>query len=524
MARKDVVELWQAGVEMVRQGDFSGAIALYKKALQEPSELEIELLLYLAEAYKENHNLLLAAATINQAVAKLEQADDKGDEVFQLRLRVRQGEYNRRVGNIRQGAEGYRLAAGLYPGHDVAGRCGAYSSYLQTLACMDVPLDEFQAALAGYNRLFLANRTEMVVPATRSGKIRLGYMSPDFRQHVMFSFYYVMFKEYDRDSFHVVCYNLSGGHDGYTEHVHSLVDEWREAGGLSPEELAELIRYDDIDILVDLAGHSAGSGLPVFSFWPAAVQISGLGWMETTGFYAADYLFTDGYLDGAGTGSYLWEEPLLLSSQFCYAGRSDVPAPGQAPCLSKGYITFGSFNSYHKLTDRMVSAWGDILRRVPESRLFLKCQVFIDEDVRQQVMARFAENGIGSDRLILEPATSGYMVRYLDVDIALDTYPYAGGGTTLDALYMGVPVVSLFGKRRSSRFGLSILANSGLRWLAVGSWQEYVELAVQLAGDVPLLGDLHLHLRELLHSSNVMNGRKYMRELESAYKELAGRD
>lgn len=518
------MELWQSGINLVRQGDFAGAIVAYKSALQEPSGLELELLLYLAEAYKENNNLFLAAKTINQAVEKLEQAADKGDEVFQCRLRMRQGEYNRKVGNIRQAADGYRLAAGLYPHSDMASRCGAYSSYLQTLACMDVPLEEFKAALAGYNGLFFKNVSGVPAPVGKNAKIRLGYMSPDFRQHVMFSFYYVMLKEYDRDSFHVVCYNLAGECDGYTEHIHSMADEWREAGGLSLEELAELIRSDEIDILVDLAGHSAGSGLPVFSFWPAAVQVSGLGWMETTGFYAADYLLTDGYLDGADAGGYLLEEPLMLSSQFCYAGRSDVPAPGQAPYLSKGYITFGSFNSYHKLTDSMVLTWCNILHRVPDSRLFLKCQVFIDADVRRQVLIRFSEHGIGAERLILEPATSGYMACYLDVDIALDTYPYAGGGTTLDALYMGVPVVSLYGERRSSRFGLSILANSGLQWLAVESRQEYTELAVNLAGDVALLNDLHLHLRELLRCSNVMNSRKYMRELETAYKELAGRD
>lgn len=523
MGKREMVALWQHGIELVGHENFAGAIDCYRQALSESAEFDVELLLYLADAYAGNHNLLLAANTINRAVERLEQATEKGSSSFQLLLRIRQGLYNRKIGNIWQGAEGYRLAAELYPENELYQRCGAYSSYLQTLACRDVPLTEFKEALKGYDRLFHQVRMEMAEPVGR-GKIRVGYLSPDFRQHVMFSFYYVMLKNYDRESFYVVCYSLAQGRDDYAEHISSLVDQWQEVSDLSPEELAECIKADAIDILVDLAGHSAGSGLPVFSFWSAPVQISGLGWMETTGFYATDYLLTDRYLDGDVLSRYLTEKPLFLTSQFCYAGRNDVPVPGQTPYMKNGYITFGSFNSYHKLTDSMLSVWSKILRQVPSARFLLKCQVFIDEDVRQQARARFAACGIGADRLFLEPATRDYMERYLAVDIALDTYPYTGGGTTLDALYMGVPVISMYGERRSSRFGLSILANSGLRWLAVDSQQAYVDLAVQLADNVEFVNDLHLHIREILCNSDIMNGRKYMRELEAVYKELAGRD
>lgn len=521
--KRKIITLWQQGLALANKGDFPGAINSYREALAEAKDLRIELMLYLAEAYERNNNLLLAAETINMAIECLENAEDKGSCSFQLHLRMRQGEYNRKVGNIRQAAEGYRLAAVFCPKANIYRRSGAYSSYLQTLACREIALPSFRSALEGYDSLFSPHKAEVFAPA-ENRKLRIGYMSPDFRQHVMFSFYYVMLNGYDRENFFVVCYNLSSKQDGWTEHIQSMVDEWREVADLSMEELAARIKSDRIDILVDLAGHSAGSGMPVFSFWPAPVQISGLGWMETTGFYAVDYLLTDGYLDGNAAESYLTEEPLMLSSQFCYTGRSDVPVPGQAPCLKNGYITFGSFNSYHKISDDMVAIWSEILRRVPGSCLFLKCQVFIDEDVKHQALMRFEKLGIASGRLILEPATSNYMERYLSVDIALDTYPYAGGGTTLDALYMGVPVVSRYGRRRSSRFGLSILSNSGLGWLAADTWKKYMELAVQLAGDVALVNDLHLNLRSLLQRSNVMNGRKYMKELETAYKELAGRD
>ena len=335
----------------------------------------------------------------------------------------------------------------------------------------------------------------------------------------MYGFYYYMLFGYNRGLFHVTCYSLSEVQDAYTRSIQDVVEGWRLAASLSLDELADAIRQDNIDILVDLAGHSTGSGLPVFALRPAPVQISGLGWMETTGFAATDYLLTDKYLDGEAEGyhSYLCEKPLFFSSQFCYRVAEGLPDVDRAPCLKNGYITFGSFNSYHKITDEMVAVWSRILQQVPESRLLLKCQVFLDESMQHEMAERFAEHGIESWRLLLEPTSSDYMQRYLEIDIALDTYPYTGGGTTLDALYMGVPVVSRYGNRRSSRFGLSILANAGLPWLAVADVQAYIKLAVALAGDRELINDLHLNLRQLLVRSDVMNSRKYMKELEQHY-------
>ena len=516
------LSLLRQGFVCFGQKQYAAAIAFYKRAVKEKGSLDLEVLLYLAEAYSARHDFRLAAITINKACILLDELQDKGTQEFQRSIRLRQGMYNRVAGNLHQAAEGYRLAAELYAAEDYRERAGVYGSYLMVLAGMDIPLADFQQALAGYNEIFPVIGRPFPKGGHGAEKIRIGYISSDFRQHVMYGFYYYMLFGYNRELFHVSCYSLSEVQDAYTRSIQDVVDGWRLAASLSVDELADAIRQDNIDILVDLAGHSTGSGLPVFALRPAPVQISGLGWMETTGFAATDYLLTDKYLDGEAEGyhSYLCEKPLFLSSQFCYRAAEGLPDVDRAPCLKNGYITFGSFNSYHKITDEMVAVWSRILQQVPESRLLLKCQVFLDESMQHEMAERFAEHGIESWRLLLEPTSSDYMQRYLEIDIALDTYPYTGGGTTLDALYMGVPVVSRYGNRRSSRFGLSILANAGLPWLAVSDVQVYMDLAVALAGDRELLNDLHLGLRNLLGRSNVMNGRKYMRELEKQYVAL----
>lgn len=514
--------LLRQGFVCFRQKQYVAAIAFYKRALQKNGSLNLEILLYLADAYNAGHEFWLAAETINEACALLDESQDKGTNDFQRSIRLRQGMYNRNIGNLWQAAEGYRRAAELYDRHEYGKRASAYGSYLLTLAGLDIPLDFFKQELFYFADIVSEKSDIQESKRQEKGKIRVGYISPDFRHHVMYGFYYYMLFCYNRELFHVTCYSLSGVQDEYTRQMQSSVDRWRLAADWSLDELAAVIRQDKIDILVDLAGHSTGSGLPVFALRPAPVQISGLGWMESTGFSATDYLLTDKYLDGEAEDyhSYLCEKPLFLSSQFCYRGAEGVPDAGSAPCLKNGYITFGSFNSYHKITDEMAAVWSRILQRVPESRLLLKCQVFLDESMRHKVAERFAKHGIESWRLLLEPTSSDYMQRYLAVDIALDTYPYTGGGTTLDALYMGVPVVSRYGRRRSSRFGLSILANAGLSWLVVSDVQMYIELAVALAGDRELLDDLHLGLRNVLGRSNVMNGRMYMRELEKHYVAL----
>ncbi len=353
-------------------------------------------------------------------------------------------------------------------------------------------------------------------------RLRVGYISPDFRQHVMFHFYLPMFVGYDAERFEIYAYSLTAKKDGYTEQVCAMTDHWRDISGMSAAEAAQKIYGDEIDILFDLAGHTADSPLPILACKPAPVQISGLGYMATTGLRAVDYFLTDSFVDPAGMNeSYFVENLLRLTSQFCYSGvQEDLPVSTGAPSRTRGYIVFGVFNAYRKYTDEILSVWREILEQVAGARLLIKSQILYHPAVCIEAYQRFAAAGLDMERVIFEQATTDYMNRYLDVDIALDTYPYPGGGTTCDALYMGVPVISRYGSRHSSRFSYSILQNIGLGELAVTSWQAYVQRAVTLARDVDLLDLLHRNLRTMMKQSAVMDVGNYMHELEREYQKI----
>ncbi len=358
-------------------------------------------------------------------------------------------------------------------------------------------------------------------------KLRVGYISPDFRRHVMMNFIYPFFFCYDRKVFEIYVYSLVKEPDQYTRRLKGQVKVWRDMDASTPEVIAERIRDDEIDILFDLAGHTTDSGLPVLAWKPAPVQISGLGYMATTGLSEVDYFLTDDFVDPPGEHDvYFTEQLLFIRSQFCYRNViADVktPKPSGAPSRERGWVLFGVFNGYRKITDEMLLAWKEILSRVEGSKLLLKCQVFFAPEMRLSVFERLKKLGFDMDRVILENATMNYMERYLDVDLALDTYPYPGGGTTCDALYMGVPVITRYGSRRGTRFSYGILKNLGLGELAVSSLEEYVERATAIARDIELLDYLHKNLRTMMEKSPVMDAKGYMNEVEAHYHEIWGR-
>lgn len=350
-------------------------------------------------------------------------------------------------------------------------------------------------------------------------KIHIAYLSPDFRGHVMYNFYYGIFKYYDRNKFYITCIYLSKEKDDCTEEVQSMVDNFIFCAKMSHGEIVAMLKAMKIDIAVDLAGHTANTGLGLFRYRIAPVQISGLGWMESTGLKETDYLITDRLIDPPDN-YYISEKPLYLESCFCYIKNDDLPASKHAPCREKGYITFGTFNRVNKFTDPMLIVWREILNRVPNAKLLLKTKAFNTPKTLFFIKDRLQKIGIDIERVVFEGTTKNYMERYLDVDIALDTYPYCGGGTTCDALYMGVPVVSLYGERRSSKFGRSILTAAGLGELAVDKPEAYVNLAVRLANDWDTLDALHANLRTMMQNSNLMNGKKYAAELEAQYVQI----
>lgn len=399
-------------------------------------------------------------------------------------------------------------------------KCQMFSSWLMTRHNWDEPWQDQVRDSVEINNIL-----KDAIPYTHEKhpchkKLRIGYISPDFRNNVMFYFAYQLLAGHTRDEFTIYAYYCGYIQDGFTENIRRAVDEWRQVADWPYEEVAKQIYQDEIDILVDLAGYSAHSGLPVMAWKPAPIQISGLGYMGTTGLRTVDYLITDESCIPVDAPSQLVEHPLYLSSMFCYTGRSDVPEPQGAPCCKKGYITFGVFNRYQKVTDEMLQAWSYILQNVPRSRLLFKGEAFGDASLTDKIYHRLQTIGFDMGRIIFENASADYMDRYLDIDIALDTYPYTGGGTTCDALYMGVPVVVRYGESQGSRFALSVLAAAGLEDLAVETIEAYCEKAIALANDEVLLDALHKNLRNIMLQSRLMDTVHYVAEVEAAYRNI----
>ena len=353
----------------------------------------------------------------------------------------------------------------------------------------------------------------------RHGKLRIGYLAPGFTQGVVSRFTRQMLTGYDRERYEVCCYSCLPGDDELTEFLRHEVDSWYVPGQgkARPKELAQRIYDDGVDILFDLGGHTAGGlTLQVMMYKPAPIQVSGIGYMSTTGLKTVDYYLGDIYCDPAGSEVNFCEKILRLPhSHFCYTSEEQVR------CVRKPHegVVFGSFNNFLKVNDEVLSVWAEILRRVPDSRLLLKANRY-NPQAMHKLRRRADSVGIEERRLYVEQPESSYMERYNEVDVALDTFPYVGGGTTCDALYMGVPVISLYGRRHSTRFGYSLLMNAGLGELAAATAAEYIEKAVALASDKELLAALHRKIPQMFRQSPVMDVAGYMRDIQATYEDI----
>lgn len=373
-------------------------------------------------------------------------------------------------------------------------------------------------------------------------RLRIGYISPDLRHHAVAFFLLPLLRAFDRERFEVFCYaNNSEDAVSRTMAQQSGV-HWRNILGLLPEEAARLVAADEIDILCDLSGHTKDNCLAVLARKPAPVQVTGLGYMGRTGLSTIDYLLGDRVLDAAedvaedaemaaeraaedgasqGAREERSERPLSLPhSHFCYLPFVAMPDVAPPPCLSRGYVTFGCFNNYSKVTDAMLLLWRQILADVPDARLLLKSRLFGSEEGRSLAVERFERLGLDASHIELRGFSSDYLAEYADMDIALDTAPYTGGLTTCEALYMGVPVVTLKGGTHGARFGASLLKNAGLAELIAKSEREYAEIAKLLASSPETLQMLREKQRDMLLASPLMNFRQYVQEVEAAYEKV----
>jgi len=358
-------------------------------------------------------------------------------------------------------------------------------------------------------------------PPIPGKRLTIGYVSYDFRHHPVGFLFPKVVQNHDRESFRVICYSTNPLVDSFTRELMQTT-EWRDMSGADDDALVGTIVHDNVDILVDLSGHTAGNRLTVFARRPAPVQVSWIGYYNTTGIPQMDYHITDNLTVPAGEEKWFAEEVVRLDgSRFCYAPPPYAPPVSELPCLRTGRITFGSFNNLAKLNREVVLTWSRLLDAVPDSRLILKWPSLQEESVRHECAAMFGVLGINGDRLELRAASrhADMLREYGDIDMALDPFPYSGGMTSLEALWMGVPVMTLPLSGPASRQSASFLHLLGLENYISSSVDEYVALGKDNALNGKRLAMTRSILR-LRVDRTLCDGKGFMRQVESRYRAM----
>ncbi len=352
-------------------------------------------------------------------------------------------------------------------------------------------------------------------------RLRIGYVSPDFNAHPVGRFILPLLSAHDHQQFEIYCYASVQKLDTFTSRIQSHADVWRDILALTNDEAAELIREDRIDILVDLTMHMAKNRMLLFARKPAPVQATYLAYAGTTGLDTIDYRITDPHLDPPGSSDeYYTERSIRLAqSYWCYEPPIESLEMTPLPAATKGFITFGCLNNFCKITAEAIQTWCRILSAVPNSHLLLHAAAGSHRDTVRQ---KLSDYGIDPNRVSFMGKISlpQFMQQYQTIDIGLDPFPYVGGTTTCDALWMGVPVVTLRGQTAISRGGASIMTNIGLPELIAESPEQYVRIAVELAADLPRLTHLRSDLREKMRTSPLMDAPRFARDMEAAYRQM----
>jgi predicted O-linked N-acetylglucosamine transferase (SPINDLY family) len=356
-------------------------------------------------------------------------------------------------------------------------------------------------------------------------RLRIGYVSPDFRDHPVSSFIEPILRGHHREQFETFAYASVKTPDATTRRLQPLASQWRDIHGLDPQTVADLIRQDGIDILVDLAGHTTDHELLVFARKPAPVQVTWIGYPNTTGLEAIDFRLTDPICDPPGqTERWHTERLLRLPTAFsCYSPPPESPAVAPLPALANGRVTFGCFNNFRKISEPTIAVWARLLHEIPTARLLLKSQGLGYPPTANRIRDLFFRAGVSADRIELLGAGLAkdlHMALYNRVDLCLDPFPYNGTTTTCDSFWMGVPVVTLAGKNHVSRVGLSLVSHLGFPEWGVETVDAYVAKCRELAADLPGLARLRLGLREQMRRSPICDAPRFIVHVETAFRQM----
>ncbi len=470
-----------------------------------------DVLVSLANAYRMTERFVAAARTYRLA---LDHSPGNADLISrEIQSLMYAGQADRAV-------EVAREARPLAPAHLDLARVVAYA--LNYVGPRE-PGESLRAHVDFARLVESSPRTRPTRRALEGSPLRLGLLSPDLRAHPVANFIEPLLRHRDRTRLEAVCFMSDQKEDSVSDALRPLADAWHNVATLSDDDLAALIRRERIDALIDLAGLTGGNRLAVFARRPAPLQGTYLGYPNTTGLSSVDVRLVDSITDPAGSDAACVERLLRLDPCFlCFQPARDAPEPAAPPSAAAGFVTFASFNTLLKLSDRSVAAWARILQRVPGSRLILKCTQVSDPEVRELTRRRFAALGIDPERLemlTIAPSPREHLALYARADIALDPFPYNGTTTTCEALWMGVPVVTLRGDVHATRVGASILANIGQADLVASDLDDYVERAAALAADGSRLRALRSTLRDSMSRSPLRDGAGLASRVERALRE-----
>lgn len=501
------------GHALQARGEFDAARSSFERALALKPDF--------AEAHYNLGKLFEALSQSDAAIAAYEAAlalrPDYAEAINNLGFALQQ------QGRLEAAAEHYRRAFSLGLGNSEA-----YSNYL-LIRHYDPAYT--QAELLADHRAFAARFEAPLrahwprhAHARLSGRrLKIGFVSGDLHQHPVGFFLENVLAHLDRERFDITLYANNPHTDALTGRLRAMDVAWVALHALADDAAAQRVRADGIDILVDLSGHTAQNRLLLFARKPAPVQVAWLGYWCTTGLSAMDYLLCDERGIPADEAGFFVEKPWYLpDTRLCFTPPTDAIEPGELPALQAGHITFGCFNNLIKVNDAVVELWARILRDVADSRLLLKTKQFDDERMRRDTHARFARHGIAPQRLVLEGYSSraDYLAAYRRIDIALDPFPFTGATTSVEGLWMGVPLVTRRGDRLVARQGESILHNVGLQdWIGADD-SAYVDIAHARAADLQQLARLRADLRERLLASPLCDAPRFARNLEKAFEQM----
>jgi len=550
--KPDYIEAYyNRGVVLQELGQLSKAVDSYNKAIQlkpdyvqayNNSGLALQELGQLDKALKSCEQAIqlkpdYAQAYNNRGVVlqELEQLDkalNSYEQAIQLKPDFAEAYNNRgntlkEIGQVDEAIDSYDKAIEFKPDYAVAYSNRNFAlNYSSELTQTDI----FQKHLEfekQFGRKILENKLNPLFSKKRNTRLKVGYISADFNNHSVGYFFEPLLKSHDKGSIEVYCYYNNARADDTTKRLMEESEHWRSIVGMNDKDVVNLIRKDSIDILVDLVGHTAKNRLTVFTYKPAPIQVTWLGYPNTTGLSAIDYRFTDDVVDPIGRTDDLHSEKLIrLQNGFlCYQGDKLLPPNSALPCLKREHITFGSFNNLSKVTHQVVKIWSKILQSVPNSHLLLKSKQLSDAKTKSRYIEMFRHEGIPENRLELYswlPGKEEHMELYNSIDIGLDPFPYNGTTTTCEALWMGVPVITMFGNLHAGRVGASIMTHANLENLIAMGTDEYVNMAVKYANNTDYLVKLRNELRSKILRSALCDNNAFAKNIEKAYQEMYG--